>query len=117
PSIALRFDVANLPDPPPARLTLRLRGTAFDAYDGRAWQRTQNERHPADHAPENTEAYPVYRYPDPASDRKISIDLEPIDPPVIFLPPRTAAIRVRPQNQALLGEPLAVHRGPEGELR
>src|SRR5450631_3932434 len=30
PTIALRFDVADLPSPPPMRLTLRLRGTAFD---------------------------------------------------------------------------------------
>src|SRR4051794_38204193 len=29
PSIALRFYVADLPEPPPARITLRLRGTAF----------------------------------------------------------------------------------------
>jgi transglutaminase-like putative cysteine protease len=115
PTIALRFDVANLPDPPPPILTLRLRGTAFDSYEGGAWQRTDNERHPS--PPESIDAFPIHRLPDPASDRKISIDLEPIEPPIIFLPPRTAAIRIRPQNQALLGEPLAVHRGPEGELR
>jgi transglutaminase-like putative cysteine protease len=117
PSIALRFDVSDLPEPPPPRITLRLRGTAFDAYDGRAWQRTLQDRHVAEHAPESVDAYPVYRYPNPAVDRKVSIDLEPIDPPVIFLPPRTVGIRVKPQNQALLGEPLSVHKGPEGELR
>ena len=33
----------DLPDPPPTRLTLRLRGTAFDAYDGHAWARTQRD--------------------------------------------------------------------------
>jgi transglutaminase-like putative cysteine protease len=117
PSIALRFEVADLPDPPPPRLTLRLRGTAFDAYDGRAWQRTQTDRHPAEHARESSDTYPLYRYPDPKRDRMISFELEPIDPPVIFLPPKTVGIHVRPQNQPLLGEPLAVHRGPEGELR
>ena len=46
PSIALRFEVQDLPDPPQPRLTLRLRGTAFDEYDGRAWARTQKERFP-----------------------------------------------------------------------
>ena len=116
PSIALRFYVADLPEPPPARITLRLRGTAFDAYDGRAWARTINDRHPADHTP-GDDLFPIHRLPSTAIDRKISIDLEPIDPPVIFIPPRTVGIRVRPQNQAILGEPLAVHRGPEGELR
>jgi len=43
PSIALRFDVADLPDPPPPRITLRLRGTAFDSYDGKAWHRTPQD--------------------------------------------------------------------------
>jgi transglutaminase-like putative cysteine protease len=117
PSIALRFEVSDLPEPPPSRLTLRLRGTAFDSYDGRAWGRTQTDRHPAEHARESSDTYPIFRYPDPARDRRISFDLEPIDPPVIFLPPRTVGVHVRPQNQPLLGEPLAVHRGPEGELR
>jgi protein-glutamine gamma-glutamyltransferase len=117
PSIALRFEVSDLPDPPPALLTLRLRGTAFDKYDGTAWDRTLNDRHLVDHAPESGEAFSVFRYPNPAIDRRVSIDLEPIDPPVIFLPPRTVGLRVKPQNQALLGEPLSVHKGPEGELR
>ena len=30
-----------------------------------------------------------------AGHRVVSFDLEPIDPPVIFLPPRTVALRVR----------------------
>jgi protein-glutamine gamma-glutamyltransferase len=117
PSIALRFEVSDLPDPPPALLTLRLRGTAFDKYDGTAWDRTLSDRRIVEHAPESGEAYAVFRYPNPAIDRRVSIDLEPIDPPVIFLPPRTVGLRVKPQNQALLGEPLSVHKGPEGELR
>ncbi len=114
PSIALRFDVSDLPDPPPPRLTLRLRGTAFDTYDGRAWARTHNERQPAFHG---SDVYPIYRYPDPVRDRKVTFDLEPIDPPVIFLPPRTVGLRIKAQNQALLSDPLTIFRGPEGELR
>jgi transglutaminase-like putative cysteine protease len=114
PSIALRFDVSDLPDPPPPRLTLRLRGTAFDTYDGRAWARTHNERIPAFHG---SDVYPIYRYPDPARDRKVTFDLEPIDPPVIFLPPRTVGLRIKSQSQALLSDPLTIFRGPEGELR
>ena len=115
PSIALRFDMTNLPDPPPARITLRLRGTAFDAYDGRAWLRTQSERHQATR--DGQEDYQLLRRANPATDRVISFDLEPIEPPVVFLPPRSAAIRVKPVSQTILGEPLALHRGPEGELR
>jgi transglutaminase-like putative cysteine protease len=117
PSIALRFELPNPPSPPPGRMTLRLRGTAFDSYDGRAWGRTQNVRLAAEHAPESTDTYPLFRYPDPARDRLISFDLEPIDPPVIFLPLRTVGIHVRGQNQALIGDSLTIQRGPEGELR
>jgi len=116
PTIALRFEVPDLPDPP-TRLTLRLRGTAFDAYDGRAWQRTQRELRPAEHGFDGQDVYPIFRGPDERRDRKITFDLEPIDPPVVFLPPRAVALRVRPQNQILLGEPLAVQHGAEDELR
>ena len=116
PTIALRFEVKDLPDPP-TRLTLRLRGTAFDGYDGRAWQRSQRELRPAEHGLDGQDVYPIFRGPEEKRDRVISFDLEPIDPPVVFLPPRAVALRVRPQNQILLGEPLAVQRGAEDELR
>ncbi|MGH7296494.1 MAG: transglutaminase TgpA family protein [Polyangiaceae bacterium] len=115
PTIALRFEVPDLPDPP-TRLTLRLRGTAFDTYDGRAWARSQRDLRPADHGIESAEVFPLFRAPD-RRDRRISFDLEPIDPPVVFLPPRAVALRVKPQNQILLGEPLTVERGAEGEIR
>jgi transglutaminase-like putative cysteine protease len=114
PSIALRFTIDDAVEPAPPRITLRLRGTAFDSYDGRAWKRTQSEHQPAYHG---ADSYPIFRYPDVARDKRITFDLEPIDPPVVFLPPRTVGLRVRVQNQALLGEPLALYRGPEGELR
>jgi transglutaminase-like putative cysteine protease len=114
PSIALRFEVQDLPEPPPARLTLRLRGTAFDKYDGRRWERTQ---HGGGHGGlEGGETLSIVRRPG-AGDRRITIDLEPIDPPVVFLPPRTVALHVRVQQQAVLGDPLNLSRGPEGEVR
>jgi protein-glutamine gamma-glutamyltransferase len=113
PSIALRFYVPDLPDPPPPTLTLRLRGTAFDRYDGRAWSRTQRERHAGS---EGGEMLRLVRPPGDR-DRRITFDLEPIDPPVVFLPPRTVALRVQVQQQAFLGEPISITRGPEGEVR
>ena len=117
PTIALRFELTDLRDPPPMRLTLRLRGTAFDAYDGRAWARTQRDLRPADHGIEGPDVIPIFRGPDPQRDRKVSFDLEPIDPPVVFLPPRAVALIVKPQNQILLGDPLAVQKGADGEIR
>jgi transglutaminase-like putative cysteine protease len=124
PSIALRFEKSDTPDPPPARLTLRFRGTAFDSYDGTTWKRTQSLRFLADHAKQSADTYQVlqsldvdFRYPNPKTDPHISIDLEPIDPPVIFLPPRTVNVFLKAQTQSLLGEPLSLFRGPEGEFR
>lgn len=114
PDIALRFDVQNLPDPPPARLTLRMRGTALDLYDGRAWHRTAKTIHPQ--AGHGGESLPIVRqWTD--RDTKITIDLEPIDPPIVFLPPRTVALQLRAPQQAILGEPLTIARGAEGEVR
>jgi transglutaminase-like putative cysteine protease len=117
PSIALRFDVPELPEPAPPRLTLRLRGTAFDYYDGRAWSRTIVERRVAERSPLANDLYPIVRMPDPSKDRRISFDLEPIDPPVIFLPPRTVGLRVRAPSPLAQADPLLVQRGPEGEMR
>lgn len=114
PSIALRFDVPDLPEPHPAKLTLRLRGAAFDRYDGRAWSRSVKERA---HGAESGETLWLGRRPDPTRDRKVTIDLEPIDPPVVFLPPRTVGLQLRVQQQAVLGEPLTMTKGPEGEIR
>jgi transglutaminase-like putative cysteine protease len=124
PSIALRFERSDMPDPPPMRMTLRLRGTAFDSYDGRAWARTQMARAQAEHDPSSNDTYQLVQFPDhhfshpnPKTDPHLSIDLEPIDPPVIFLPPRTVNVYLRPQSQNLFGEPLRLDRGPEGEFR
>ncbi|HSY21473.1 MAG TPA: DUF3488 and transglutaminase-like domain-containing protein [Polyangiaceae bacterium] len=118
PTIALRFEAHDLPDPPPMRLTLRLRGTAFDAYDGRAWARTLKDVSRApERGPDMGETYPLFRAPDTKHDRVVSFDLEPIDPPVVFLPPRAVAVRLRAPNAMLLGEPMTLQRGAEDELR
>ena len=115
PALALRFDVEDLPEPRPPKLTLRLRGTAFDRYEGRHWERTLAKTHQGGgHSPDTL---PLSRNPDPSRDRKISIELEPIEPPVVFLPPRTIALQLRGQQQASAGEPLELSRGPEGEVR
>jgi transglutaminase-like putative cysteine protease len=117
PSIALRFEVSDMPHPAPPRMTLRLRGTAFDTYDGKAWGRTTKGTVPAEHLRDSADTYPLPRAPDPIRERRISFDLEPIDPPVIFLPPRTIGVHVKQQSQTLLGEPLVLQKGPEGEIR
>jgi len=118
PTIALRFEVKGLADPPPTRLTLRLRGTAFDRYDGKAWERTMRDVPRAlKITADGGEIYAISRNPDPQRDRVISFDLEAIEPPVVFLPPRAVGLRIKVANQALLGEPLTIQPGAEDELR
>ena len=120
PALALRFEVPDLPDPPQQKLTLRLRGTAFDKYTGRRWERTQTKAYNGGNVSSN-DILPISRLPrlqdDAHPDRKILIELEPIDPTVVFLPPRTVALQLRTQQQALVGETLQITRGPEGEVR
>src|SRR6185295_11092600 len=113
PQMALRFEMADLPNPPPARMILRLRGTAFDASDGVNWSRTQSERHVGEHV---GDTYALHRMPH-AGDKKITFDVEPIGPPVIFLPPHSVAVQVKPQSQSLMTDTLVLQRGPEGEVR
>ena len=113
PQMALRFEMADLPNPPPARMILRLRGTAFDASDGVNWSRTQSERHIGEHV---GDTYLLHRMPH-TGDKKITFDVEPIDPPVIFLPPHSVAVQVKPQSQSLMTDTLVLQRGPEGEVR
>lgn len=114
PAIALRFEDPTLPEPRPPVLTLRFRGTALDKYDGRRWERTIRDHHPA---AQSGDVLPIARYPDMTRDRRYTIELEPIDPPVVFLPPRTVALQLRAQQQAILGEPVGFQRGSEGEIR
>ena len=113
PTLAMRIELPDMKDPPAQRVTLHLRGTALDAYDGRAWSQSEARRSPA----EIDDGYVMLeRHPSPA-DRLMRIDLEPIDPPVIFLPPTTSGLRFRPRGQ-LGGEPaMKAYVGPEGELR
>ena len=113
PDIALRFDVSNLPDPPPARLIVRFRGTARDTYGGHMWSRSANDRR-LDRIGGDYLALSRMNRP---TDRKFTIDLEPIDPQVIFLPPKTVSMWVRKPPQAALGDPFSIVRAPEGELR
>ncbi len=114
PTIALRFELQT-PTPPPTRMTLRLRGTAFDLYDGRAWSRSQGTTGVAERSARTPDAFLVAR-PPRASDTRISFDLEPIDPPVVFLPPIAAAVQFTGASRAA-AQPMVLQRGSEGEFR
>ncbi len=113
PQMALRFEMDSTPNPPPPRMILRLRGTAFDTSDGVNWTRTMTGRTELAHY---GDSYHLRRSPQ-RGDKKITFDVEPIDPPVIFLPPRAVSVQLKPQSQALMTDALTLQGGPEGEYR
>ncbi|MEB2314199.1 MAG: DUF3488 and transglutaminase-like domain-containing protein [Sorangiineae bacterium] len=114
PTIAMRVEYPGLPTPPPERLALYLRGTAFDYYDGRSWSRTLTRRTLADRI---GSAVRIQRFPDPQRDRRMTIDLEPIEPPVLFVPLDTISLKLAPRGAAVLGAQPNVLLGPEDELK
>ena len=120
PTIALRFD-GRRPRPTrrPPRMTLRLRGTAFDAYDGRAWERTHRATtRPA--RPRATDALSDLRATrTPTRDRKVVVR------PRAHRSARSSSCRRAPSRcasapQGQVAARRAAHdlqQGPEDELR
>jgi transglutaminase-like putative cysteine protease len=114
PTIAMRVTPSHLPDNPPLRLPLYLRGTAFDRYDGTTWSRTRTGRYPAEQRGALVQVRPYEGRPAPDT---LQIDLEPISPPVVLLPPATVAFRLLARGEPVLGRPTPVFVGPEGEYK
>ncbi|MES1173994.1 MAG: transglutaminaseTgpA domain-containing protein [Myxococcales bacterium] len=113
PTIVMRVDVPNLPKEPPPRVALYLRGAAFDTYRGKSWSRSSGGTLRAD---QHGRQVQVLRFPDPVHDRTMHIDLEPIEPAVVFLPPEAVALTVSVQGASLLNNVPQVTGGPEGSL-
>src|SRR5688572_1178479 len=121
PTIAMRVHLNEPPPTPAARLALYLRGTAFDHYDGSSWTRTRPAHSPAeqdgsyvwlnDSARHSIEqrfvrepraAYDArLRKPEDPRPPDMSIDLEPINPPIVFLPSDAIALRVNEPGEGL----------------
>jgi transglutaminase-like putative cysteine protease len=115
PTLAMRvMEIPDLADPPPPRLTLHLRGTALDAYDGRAWSQSETWKRAAEVDP--ADSVISFDRPVVPADKRWRIDLEPIDPPVVFFPPTASGLRFKSRGQ-LVQETPGAFRGPEGEVR
>ncbi len=121
PTIVMRVEPAKVPAIPPARLALYLKGTAFDSYDGRSWSRSLGGTRLL--AEQLGRQVKLRRFPDPARDDKMRIDLEPIDPAIVFLPndavaltlltdPQSAVPSARPQLY-FLNEGTLYYRSPD----
>lgn len=114
PTLALRVTYPNLPPDPPRRLALYLRGTTLDHYEGRRWTRTFLERRPLDR---HGTQYALTRLPDPVRDPSFTVELEPIDPPVLFIPEQTAALELLSHSNQVLLTPPTLFIGSDLELR
>ncbi len=113
PTIVMRVEVPNLPKEPPPRVALYLRGAAFDTYRGKSWSRNFGGTLRAEQRGRSVQ---VLRFPDALHDRTMHIDLEPIEPAVVFLPPEAVALTVAVQGNAILNNVPQVTGGPEGSL-
>ena len=116
PTVVLRVEPPSLPADPPERMSLRLRGTSFDHYDGRRWTRSSElESESVGHA---DDFYPVpHRFPQPTQDRAWSIVLDALDEPVIFLPPDTVGLEIPPRMTGGVPVGRDVHIAPGVDVR
>jgi len=116
PAIVVRFRLSDPPNgTPPPKMILRLRGTAFDEYQGGGkWSRTSVDRLPLQRLGSDV---PLLRFPDPVRDRSVKIELEPLEPTVIFLPPQTAALRWTTGADRLSATPPPLVLSAESTLR
>jgi protein-glutamine gamma-glutamyltransferase len=114
PTIVIRVEIPDLPNPPPPRLAMHLRGAAFDTYDGRSWSRSVGQRDATTREGGNLW---IRRPPDPQRDRVWRMDLEPIDPPVLFAPLNAVAMRVRQRGDPVVSSRLEISSEPEWTFR
>lgn len=116
PTIALRVTLPDQKKPAPMRKAMHLRGTALDHYDGRTWSQSAKATRTI---ASGSELVPLVqgRMPRPGEDPVMRIDLEPIDPPVLFLPPDAKGMRLRTGASVGPGSTIQLLRGPEGEYR
>jgi protein-glutamine gamma-glutamyltransferase len=80
-TLALRVHLPHLRENPPRRIPLYLRGTAFDSYDAGSWRRDRTQG-PADQEQSTVRIRTQHR----DTNELMTIDLEPIKPPVVFMP-------------------------------
>ena len=115
PTIALRIEVPGLGDSPPPRLSMHLRGTGLDAYDGRTW--SQSIKRSSDRREGDTISFGKAPPADALGSTTYHVELEPIDPPVVFVPDAATSLRLVPRGPTVIGSNVIAVGGPEGEYR
>ncbi|MCC7540335.1 MAG: DUF3488 domain-containing protein [Deltaproteobacteria bacterium] len=118
PTVVLRVAPPGMLRVPPPIASIRLRGTAFDHYDGRRWRRTLGPGAVVLTArgAASTGTYPLRRWPRPG-DRTWSLVLDPLDEPVVFLPPDAVAVRVPTRTEGGYPAHRTLRKAEDDELR
>jgi transglutaminase-like putative cysteine protease len=98
PTVVVRVLPQPRIDEKAARVSLRMRGTSFDRYDGKRWTRRHSEPQPLRSGMQGMRV--LRRVPDPARDRRMQIVLDHLEEPVVFLPEGTVSISVPPRVSA-----------------
>lgn len=99
PTIVLRIEPPNLaPEPPPLR-PFRLRGAAFDRYNGRLWSRHAGTRANVHRDGAEYDLHPALGA-EMVRQQGYRITLDGLDPPVLLVPPGTVRLRVEPRIEA-----------------
>jgi transglutaminase-like putative cysteine protease len=116
PTIVLRVEPPDMGDNPPASRTFRLRGAAFDVYDGHAWSRRTLPRATV---PRDMDQYELYsrRTVVRGEQRAYRLTLDGLDPPVVLVPPGTVRLRIEPRLEAGYRRYTDVTRDVANELR
>jgi protein-glutamine gamma-glutamyltransferase len=114
PTIVMRVEHPKLPEDPPVRLALYLRGAAFDRYNGHSWSRTTPSSQLR--AEQIGNSVRIRRWPDPVHDRKLRIDLEAIDPSVVFVPPDAVALTILTPSNVVPSAVPTLYVTQEGQL-
>lgn len=114
-TVALYAEIPGLSNPPPERIALHLRGTAFDTFDGKAWSRSNADWKPIEHS---RSLILLERPNDPSKDLLFKFDLDPYDPPMLFLPQNAIALTARSRSDSIGPHPsFRIEQGSEGQLR
>lgn len=111
-TVALRVFFKDLVPDPPQRIPLYLRGTAFDSYDGVTWRRDRTQG-PVESLADRVWVESMLA---PVGPELMTIDLEPIRPPVLFLPSEAAAFDLIDSAEKPTSMVTRITRGREGDF-
>jgi transglutaminase-like putative cysteine protease len=112
PTIAMRVHVLKSNAAPASRLALYLRGTSFDHYDGSAWTRTRPL-----HQTLQQDGNFIWFAGEPRGKLEMTVDLEPISPPIVFLPADAVGFRVVEPNEGMSPKAPKITAAADGEYK